>query len=154
MTRRAFTAGAAALATAPCACLAGTPGQCCKLPDAAAGAVGFEGGLVRIDLRQTPQLARAGSAIRIMDDGRKLRLLVARPEKNRFVALDQTCTHGGGALTYVHRHRWLHCTCWGHARFALDGTVLYWPNKQQPKPLRAYTAEMRGGVLEIRVDGA
>jgi hypothetical protein len=35
----------------------------------------------------------------------------------------------------------------------LDGTVLRWPNKQTPRPLRAHTVERKGGLLEIRVEG-
>ena len=75
------------------------------------------------------------------------------PTKDRFVALDQKCTHGGGALTYVHKHQHLYCTCWGHAKFALDGSVLRWPNQQTPRPLRAYAVERKDSLLEIRVEG-
>jgi nitrite reductase/ring-hydroxylating ferredoxin subunit len=88
-----------------------------------------------------------------VDAARKLQILIARPSKDRFVALDQRCTHGGGPLTYVHRHKHLYCTCWGHAKFALDGSVLRWPNSQQPRPLRVHMVEQRGRVLRVRVEG-
>ena len=98
-------------------------------------------------------LSRAGSFVKVVDAERELRIIVARPEKGRFVALDQKCAHGGGALTYVHKHKHLYCTCWGHAKYALDGSVLRWPNKQTPRPLRAHAVERKGDLLEIRVEG-
>jgi nitrite reductase/ring-hydroxylating ferredoxin subunit len=82
---------------------------------------------------------------------RKLQILIARPAKDQFVALDQKCTHGGGPLTYVHRHKHLYCTCWGHAKFALDGTALRWPNSQKPRPLRAHDVDLTGNLLHVRV---
>ena len=81
------------------------------------------------------------------------KIIVAHPAKDHFVALDQKCTHGGGALTYVHKHKHLYCTCWGHSKFALDGSVLRWPNQQTPRPLRAYPVERKGNLLEIHVEG-
>ena len=110
-------------------------------------------GLVTIDLDRTPALSRAGSAVKVLDPARKLRIIVARPGKDASVALDQKCTHGGGSLTYVHRHKHLYCTCWGHAKFALDGSVLRWPNSRTPVPLRAHAVERKGNLLEIRVEG-
>ena len=113
----------------------------------------MEPGLVVIDLARAPELGRAGGAVKIVDPARKLHILIARPGKNELVALDQKCTHGGGPLTYVHRRRHLYCTCWGHAKFALDGTVLRWPNSQKPRPLRAHAVEQRGGLLHVHVEG-
>ncbi len=153
MTRREWLQSTALLTCGPSACLAGASHDCCTLPEAPSGAVRFEPGLVVIDLARALDLNRSGGALRVVDSARKLQILVARPSKNRFVALDQKCTHGGGALTYVHRHKHLYCTCWGHAKFALDGTVLRWPNSQKPRPLRAHTVERRGNLLYVRVEG-
>ncbi|HTP32664.1 MAG TPA: Rieske 2Fe-2S domain-containing protein [Candidatus Acidoferrales bacterium] len=153
MTRREWLQSAALFSSAPCACLAGATHDCCTLASPPPGAVSFEPGLVTIDLAQTPDLKHTGDAIKIADSARKLQILVARPAKAEFVALDQKCTHGGGALTYVHRHRHLYCTCWGHAKFALDGTVLRWPNAQKPQPLRAYRVDRRGNLLCVHVEG-
>jgi nitrite reductase/ring-hydroxylating ferredoxin subunit len=151
MTRRRWLQSTACLAGAPCACLAAASRDCCTLPEPPSGAVRIEPGLVTIDLARTPQLGRTGDALKIVDPARKLQILVARPVRNRFVALDQKCTHGGGALTYVHRHKHLYCTCWGHAKFALDGSVLRWPNKQPPRPLRVHAVERRGDALYIHI---
>ena len=153
MTRRNWLQSAVVLSGAPCACLAGASRDCCTLPEAPVGAVQIESGLVTIDLAKAPELARTGGSIRVANEARKLQIVIARPEKGRFVALDQKCTHGGGALTYVHRHKHLYCTCWGHSKFALDGSVLRWPNQQPPVPLRAYPVEERGGRLYVRVAG-
>ncbi len=152
-TRRAWLRTGALLGGAPCACLAAAAHDCCTIPDAPADGVRIQPGLVTIDLTRTPALARTGSYVKVVNAERKLRIIVARPEKNRFVALDQKCAHGGGPLTYVHKHKHLYCTCWGHAKYALDGSVLRWPNAQPPKPVRAHTVERKGNLLEIRVEG-
>jgi len=153
LSRRAWLQSAALLGGAPCACLAQASHDCCIVPDAPGAAVSIQRGLVTIDLASTPALSRTGSAVKVVDLARKLQLVVARPASNQFVALDQKCTHGGGALTYVHRHKHLYCTCWGHAKFALDGSVLRWPNKQTPRPLRVHRVERAGNLLRIRVEG-
>jgi nitrite reductase/ring-hydroxylating ferredoxin subunit len=153
MTRRQWLQATALSACGSCACMAGALRDCCTLAEAASDAVRIEPGLVVIDVARVAELDRTGGAVKIVDAARKLQILIARPSKDRFVALDQKCTHGGGPLTYVHRHKHLYCTCWGHAKFALDGSVLRWPNSQQPRPLRVHTVERRGRVLRVRVEG-
>ncbi len=152
MNRRQFIGCAALFGPAPCACLAAASHDCCSLPEAPAGAVQIGTGVLLIDLDHTPELRRTGGAIKVVDSAHELRILIARPAQHQFVALDQKCTHGGGALTYVPRHRHLYCTCWGHAKFALDGSVLRWPNSQKPKPLRAYAVERRGKLLRVQLE--
>ena len=153
VTRRGWLTSTALLAGAPCACLAQASHDCCSVPEVPADGVRIQPGLVTIDLDRTPALRRTGGAVKIVDSARKLQVIVARTATNAFVALDQKCTHGGGALTYVHKHKHLYCTCWGHAKFALDGSVLRWPNKQTPRPLRAHAVERTGSLLEVRVEG-
>src|SRR5689334_10655476 len=115
MTRRDWLQVTALFGGAPCACLAGASRGCCTLPGAASDAVQFEKDTVVVDLSRVPELKRAGGALKIVDGGRNIQILIARFARDRFVALDQKCTHGGGALTYVHRHQHLYCTCWGHS---------------------------------------
>jgi len=153
LTRRGWLKTGALLAGAPCACLAATSQDCCTVPEAPSGSVRFQPGLITLDLTRTPALHRTGAAVKVADTGRRLQVIIARPSKERFVALDQKCTHGGGALTYVHRHRHLYCTCWGHSKFALDGSVLRWPNQQTPRPLRTYEVQRTADQLIIRVEG-
>jgi nitrite reductase/ring-hydroxylating ferredoxin subunit len=140
MTRRVFLASALAV-----------PPDCCRVPEAAPDTVRIQPGLLTLDLRRVLALHGPGAAVAVTDAARKLQIVIARPSKNRFVALDRKCTHGGGPLTYVPKHQHLYCTCWGHARFALDGAVLRWPNKQTPRPLRGYTVERRGNLLHIHI---
>jgi nitrite reductase/ring-hydroxylating ferredoxin subunit len=153
LTRRGWLQAGALLSGAPCACLAKASNDCCTVPEAPSEAVRIEAGMVLIDLERTPVLQRTGGAVKIVDPARNLQVIVARPARERFVALDQKCTHGGGALTYVHRHQHLYCTCWGHSKFGLDGSVLRWPNQRTPKPLRAHAVVRKGNRLEIRVEG-
>jgi nitrite reductase/ring-hydroxylating ferredoxin subunit len=153
MTRRGWLQTGALLAGAPCACLAEASHDCCTLPEAPADAIRFEPDLLTIDLGRTPELSRTGSAIKVVEPGRQVQMVIARPAKDQFVALDQKCTHGGGALTYVHKHKHLYCTCWGHSKFALDGSVIRWPNQQTPRPVRAYPVKREGNLLRITVEG-
>src|SRR5579883_900954 len=152
MTRREWLQAAVGCACGPGVCKGGASQDCCKVANAPADAVKIEAGLVTIDLARTPELAHAGGALKVVDAARKLQILVARPAKSEFVAADQKCTHGGGPLTYVHRHRHIYCTCWGHSIFALDGSVIRWPNAQTPKPLRVHRVERQGGRLLVRVE--
>jgi len=152
-TRRALIQSAALFAGAPCACLAQVSTACCTIPEAPADAVHIQPGLLTLDLDRAPALRPTGGYLKILDPARKLQLLIARTSKNTFVALDQKCTHGGGPLTYIHKHQHLYCTCWGHSKFALDGSVLRWPNKQTPRPIRAYPVARRGKILEVRMEG-
>jgi len=153
ITRRGWLQAGALLSGAPCACLAQASNDCCTVPEAPPDGVRIQPGLVTVDLDRAPVLHRTGAAVKIIDAARKLQIIVAHSAKDQFIALDQKCTHGGGALTYVHKHKHLYCTCWGHAKFALDGSVLRWPNQQTPRPLRAYQVQRKGNRLEIRVDG-
>ena len=153
ISRRGWLRASVLLGGAPCACLAQASNDCCTVPEVPVDGVRIQPGLVTIDLDRTPVLNRTGAAVKIVDAARKLQVIVARPGKSQFVALDQKCTHGGGPLTYVHAHKHLYCTCWGHSKFALDGSVIRWPNQQAPRPLRAYAVVRKGNVLEIRGEG-
>jgi nitrite reductase/ring-hydroxylating ferredoxin subunit len=152
-SRREWLETTALLGSMPCACLAKASNDCCTVQEIPREAVRIEPDLVTIQLDRAPLLHRTGSAAKIIEPARNLQIIVARPRKDLFIAVDQKCTHGGGALTYVDRRKHLYCTCWGHALFALDGTVLRWPNKQPPRPLRAHTVRRIRNLLEIRVEG-
>ena len=152
MTRRDWLQSTALL-TASRACGSTASPNCCTLPEPVPDAVHFEPGRIVLDLARATGLAHPPYALRILDENRGVRVLVACPARNRFVALDQKCTHGGGPLTYVHQHKHLYCTCWGHAMFDMDGSVLRWPNARTPKPLRSYRTERKGNLLSIYVEG-
>ena len=122
---------------------------CCTTPAAPPGSVRFEGSTLVLDLMQIPDLGEVGSACAVVDEGRKLNLIVARPEARRFVALDRTCTHGGASCTYMHKRRSLRCTSLNHAEYSLDGTLLHGRTHGN---LRAYRLRLNGPRLEIDLE--
>jgi Rieske Fe-S protein len=129
--------------------LAGAPTLCCSTADVPPASISYQRDTVEIDLRAAADLARTGASARLVDDDHKLDLMVAHPEKNRFVVLDRPCSHGGGPVAYSHRRRTVQCTCWGHSEFSLEGKVLAGPAK---RPLRVYKTTLRGSRLKILLE--
>lgn len=126
--------------------LAGKPPLCCNTADLPPRAVSFLDTELRIDLSRAPVLARVGGAVKLIDDQRKLNLILTHPEKELYVVLDRECTHGGGALAYSQRRKTVQCTCWGRSEFALDGRVVGGPAK---RPVRRYRSWVNDGVLVV-----
>jgi nitrite reductase/ring-hydroxylating ferredoxin subunit len=129
--------------------MAGVAPLCCSTPAAPAESIRFEGSTLVLDLGKIPGLRATGSACAVVDEGRKLNLIVARPEARRFVALDRTCTHGGASCTYMHKRRTLRCTSLNHAEYSLDGTLLHGRTHGN---LRAYRLRLNGPRLEIDLE--
>ncbi len=147
LTRRDLIRASIASLAGPCLCAAAAPERCCNLPVLPQSSVVFENGLIRIDLARVPDLLRTGASARIVEEQRRADIIVAHIKKKAYVALDGRCTHNdSGALTYVHKARILHCTCWGHSQFALDGTVVAGPAK---KKLRTYEVHLSGSTLAV-----
>jgi Rieske Fe-S protein len=146
VSRRDLIHGSLIALAGPCLCSASGPARCCSVPDIPQSSVQFENGLIRIDLTQAPDLLRKGTSAKIVEEQRSVNIIVAHVEKKRYVALDRRCTHSSGLLTYVHKLRLLHCTCWGHSQFALDGAVMAGPAK---KKLRTYGVRLDGNTLTI-----
>ncbi len=130
--------------------LAGVPLLCCDTEDVPAASIRYEGPVIAIDLRQARGLLRPGSAGKIVDEARKLNLIIVHAEKNRFAALSRSCTHGSAPVALNRRHKTVQCTCWGHSEFGLDGTVLAGPAK---RPLQTYEVRRAGSRLEILLKG-
>jgi Rieske Fe-S protein len=128
--------------------LAGPP--CCTAPEAPAAAVAIADGEVRIDLRRAPGLRAEGGSARVVDEGRRIDVIVVRTGKRRYAALDRKCTHGGGPVAYKPKQRTVQCTCWGRSEFALDGRVAGGPAK---RPLRSHAVALAGDTLIIRMEG-
>jgi nitrite reductase/ring-hydroxylating ferredoxin subunit len=129
--------------------LGGLP-LCCTTPVISPAAVKIGSDALLIDLRLAPELNQTGSAAAIVDLERKLNLIVARPARKQFVALDRSCTHGGAQCTYNHARRTLQCTSLNHAEYDLKGTLLHGRTHGN---LRAYEARLTGAILEIRLAG-
>jgi hypothetical protein len=124
----------------------GVPPLCCSTPEVPREALRFEGLTVVVDLGRVPALRRAGSAAAVVDAARDVNVLVACPEKGRFVALDRRCTHGGAQCAYDHARRTLRCTSLNHAEYGLDGTLLH---GRTHGDLRSYRTRCSGSRLEI-----
>jgi nitrite reductase/ring-hydroxylating ferredoxin subunit len=119
---------------------------CCRSEAAAAGSYRFEGTRLVLDLRQTPQLRKVGSAVAMVDAARKVNLIVARVGPRAYAALDRTCTHGGAMCAYNHAHQTVQCTSLNHAEYDLQGTLLHGRTHGN---LRAYSSRVVGTRLEI-----
>jgi Rieske Fe-S protein len=126
--------------------VAGFAGFCCTTPEIPAGSFSFEGGMLVISLRKAPVLAKPGGSAKVIDLDRQVNLIVVHHEKNRFAALDRSCTHGGAQVVYNPHRRTVQCTSWGHSEFGLEGAVLGGSAKE---PLCAYPARCQGERLEI-----
>lgn len=130
--------------------LAGVPWMCCDTEDIPAAGIRYDGPIIMIDLKLAPGLRRPGSAAKIVDPSRKLNLIVVHAEKNRFAALNRSCTHGSAPVALNRRHKTVQCTCWGHSEYGLDGTVLAGPAK---RPLQTYEVRRAGDRIEILLKG-
>ncbi|HWR54068.1 MAG TPA: Rieske 2Fe-2S domain-containing protein [Bryobacteraceae bacterium] len=129
--------------------LAGVP-LCCVTPEAPPEGVAFDGKTLMLNLKLVPGLKSPGGACAVIDLSRKLDIIVARVEKNRFVALDRSCTHGGAQCTYNHKRRSLRCTSLNHAEYDLNGTLLHGRTHGN---LRSYTARLNGSTVEVLIAG-
>jgi Rieske Fe-S protein len=133
------------VAVAPCLCQAAQR-ECCTVQAAPASSVRIEPDVITLNLRDVPELRRAGGYVKIAMD-EKNDMIVVHSKKDEYHALARKCTHGGGPLTYLHKQRVLHCTCWGHSQFALDGSVI---TGMATEKLRVYPLTRKGDTLEIQ----
>jgi Rieske Fe-S protein len=124
-------------------------GLCCTSEELPQAAWSVEGARLLIDLGRAPALRKPGGAVKVIDLNRRLNLIVVHPQKNRFAALDRSCTHGGAQVAYNRHHGTVQCTSWGHSEFALDGAVLGGSAK---RALRAYNVRRAGNRLEIMLE--
>ena len=121
-------------------------GLCCVTEEAPAASFTVENKVIRIDLRKAPVLAKTGGAVRVVDADRGINLIVVHPARNRYAALQRSCTHGGAQVAYSRKNKTVICTSWGHSEFALDGTVLGGSAKRN---LPAYPVHLEGDILTI-----
>jgi Rieske Fe-S protein len=104
-----------------------------------------------IDLRRAAGLRSTGSAVKIVNPEQKIDLIVARTAKDRWIALNRSCTHGGAQVVYNHRRQSAQCTSLGHSEFDLQGTVLRGP---APRPLPVHEVRRTGNQLRISREAA
>lgn len=110
--------------------------------------VPVDGGLVRLDLRQYPELTEPGGALRLLPDGWTDPLYVLTLRDGQFAALSPICTHLG--CTVEMNGERLVCPCHGSA-YDREGTVLQGPAE---RPLRRFPSRTTAeGLLVIDVGG-
>jgi nitrite reductase/ring-hydroxylating ferredoxin subunit len=121
---------------------------CCATPEIGKESFRYDGNTLVVDLRKASALRQAGSAGAVVDQGRKLDIIIAHAGGDRFVALDRHCTHGGAHCTYNHKRRTLQCTSLNHAEYDLAGTLLHGRTHGN---LRAYAVRRSGDLLRIEL---
>jgi Rieske Fe-S protein len=119
---------------------------CCVTPELSPKSVEFAAGRIIVDLRRAPELRRTGAAFAIVDQNRKINLILAHAEHHRYVALDRACTHNGAMCTYNRKRQTFQCTSLNHAEYDLRGTLLHGRTHGN---LRAYEVDTREPLLTI-----
>lgn len=136
MDRRRFVAGMLAIAALPgCASVLMTR-------------VTPTGGVVRLPLRDFPQLSTPGGYLRIMPEGLASPIYVLAQEDGGYGAFSPVCTHLGCTVEIAGAH--LVCPCHG-STYDRSGQVLRGPAAQ---PLREYPViATAAGELVIELEG-
>ncbi|HVX66687.1 MAG TPA: Rieske 2Fe-2S domain-containing protein [Bryobacteraceae bacterium] len=141
MPRRRFLEGAVAAT--------GIVPLCCMTEALPRDSVVFEATRITVDLARVPTLRRSGASFRIVNEDRKINLILIHAGRGRYVAMDRSCTHGGAQCTYNAKRRTLQCTSLNHAEYDLQGTLLHGRTHGN---LRTYPAAASGQTLEIRLE--
>lgn len=110
--------------------------------------VPVEGGLVRLDLRQYPELTDPGGGLRLLPDGWTDPLYVLPLPDGQFAALSPICTHLGCTVEMGGER--LVCPCHG-STYDRAGAVLQGPAE---RPLRRFPSRTTAdGLLIIDLGG-
>lgn len=143
--RRAFLQGALAVA--------GIPPLCCVTPPLPSNSVEFRDSKIIINLARAPKLRKAGAAFNIVDNERKINLIVIHVNRNRYITMSRACTHGGAPCTYNPRRHTLQCTSLSHAEYSLEGTLLGTPpHGRIHGNLRTYPTKAYGSTIEVTLE--
>jgi Rieske Fe-S protein len=129
--------------------IVGAPPWCCKTPSLPVGCIAFAPGKVIVDLALVPDLRRTGSAFSVVDEGRKINLVLIHVEREHYVAMDRSCTHNGAQCTYNPKRHTLQCTSLNHAEYDLRGTLLHGRTHGN---LRTYKTEKSGATVAISLE--
>jgi Rieske Fe-S protein len=106
------------------------------------------GGVVRLTIRNFPQLAQPGGYLRIQPDGVSTPIYVLSLQDGRYAALSPICTHLGCTVNIEGAH--LVCPCHG-STYDRAGQVLRGPAE---RALRSYPAmATSAGELVIELEG-
>jgi nitrite reductase/ring-hydroxylating ferredoxin subunit len=105
-------------------------------------------GLVRLSIRQHPELAEPGGSLRLLPDGWTEPLYVVVLDDGAFAAVGSTCTHRG--CTVEPEGPGFTCPCHG-SEYDRRGRVLKGPAARNLQP---FPATVQGGELVIDVRSA
>jgi Rieske Fe-S protein len=105
----------------------------------------IDGNVVIISLDKVPELSQVGSSVNLADEILAYPIIIARVDKDKFIAASNQCTHKGKPLAYNHKDGLFKCSG-GRGRFNLDGTVVGGPPE---KSLIIYATAFKGDSLEI-----
>ncbi len=136
--RRQFLLGALAVT--------GAPPLCCTTRALPPASIAFDSEKVTVDLSRVPQLRRTGAAFSLVDEGRRLNLILIHVRRGLYVSLDRSCTHGGAQCTFNPKRHTLQCTSLNHAEYDLQGTLLHGRTHGN---LRTYKTRASGATVEI-----
>jgi nitrite reductase/ring-hydroxylating ferredoxin subunit len=139
--RRRFLQTALAVTAGPPLCCVSLP-----LPSRSFQA---RAGSITVDLEQAPELRRAGASFSVVDESRKINIIVIHAAPDRYVAMDRSCTHGGAQCTYNAKRQTVRCTSLNHAEFDLEGRLLHGRTHGN---LRTYETVASASTLEIRLE--
>ena len=128
--------------------MAAIPPLCCTTAALPPGSVTFGDNGIAINLAAAPELRRTGAAFSVVNEARKVNIVVIHIERGRYVAMDRTCTHGGAQCAYNPKRQTLQCTSVNHAEYDLRGTLLHGRTHGN---LRTYPAEASGSALTIKL---
>ncbi len=139
--RRRFLQGALAVTA--------IPPLCCTTQALPQASVAFESGKIMVDLARVPELRLTGAAFSIVEEGRKINLILIHAERGQYIAMERTCTHGGAMCTYNPKRHTLQCTSLNHAEYDMRGTLLHGRNHGN---LRTFETTTTGSIIEIRLE--
>ena len=105
------------------------------VPPAVAPTDAAQNGDLVIKPSDYPELAKVGGYVTL--DTKAGKIVVARVDETKFVAVGAVCTHKGGPINYDAEAKQFFCP-WHKSRFELDGAVAKGPAKA---PLPSYAGE-------------
>jgi len=125
---------------------AGLPPLCCTTQPLPPACLELRNARITVDLARIPELRRSGASFRIVDDERKINLILIHAGRGRYVAMDRSCTHAGAQCTYDPKRQTVQCTSLNHAEYDLGGKLLH---GRTHGDLRTYPVRVSGAKLEI-----
>ncbi len=153
MTRREMIQASALLIGGACSCRTTSDSTalrstCCNTPDLEPDSLTINEDHLTIDLKKARSLADVGNAAWITDEGRDLKFIIVRADKDEYRVLSRLCTHGGQTVSYNPKRRLLQCNNFNHSNFGLDGGVIKGPAET---PLKTYPVTRVQDILVVAI---